>query len=141
MRTDRSGDSYHNMNNTSNQTLQASEVQTHRFTVETARLIGQRSLKDVVNPRGFCLVLHLVLSGDGGAVVLQASVLLLLLLLLLQDVSHCVQQVVQELVGVLLHVVIKQICRGHGTRRGVTRLYLPHMCKRKIGEEYTPEDI
>lgn len=58
------------------------------------------------------LVLGLRLCGDGRAVVLEAAVLLLLLLLLLQDVCHCVQQVVEELMGVLLHVVVKQVCRG-----------------------------
>lgn len=81
---------------------------THRFTVEAARLIGQGALEDIVNPRGLRLV-RLGLGGDGGAVVLQASVLLLLLLLLLQDVGHCVQQVVEEFVGVLLHVIVKEI--------------------------------
>ena len=84
---------------------------THRFTVEAARLIGQRALEDIVNPRGFRLVLRVCLCGDGGAVVLEAPVLLLLLLLLLQYVGHGVQQVVEEFVGILLHVVVKQICR------------------------------
>lgn len=83
---------------------------THRFTVEAARLIGQRALEDVVNPRGLRLVLRLGLGGgDGGAVVLQAPVLLLLLLLLLQDVGHGVQQVVEEFVRILLHVVVEQV--------------------------------
>lgn len=62
-----------------------------------------------MNPGGFCLVLGLGLRGDSGAVVLEASILLLLLLLLLKDISHCVQQVVEEFMGVLLHVVVKQI--------------------------------
>lgn len=77
-----------------------------------------------MNPCGLGLVLHLGLRGDGGAVVLEASVLLLLLLLLLQDVGHRVQQVVEEFVGVLLHVVVEQIWKerrrrrkGRGTRR------------------------
>lgn len=82
---------------------------THRFTVEAARLIGQGALEDIVNPRGLRLVVRLGLAGDGGAVVLQAAVLLLLLLLLLQDVGHRVQQVVEELVGVLLHVIVKEV--------------------------------
>lgn len=62
-----------------------------------------------MNPCGLRLVLRLGLCGDGGAVVLEASVLLFLLLLLLQDVGHRVQQVVEEFVGVLLHVVVEQI--------------------------------
>lgn len=82
---------------------------THRFTVEAARLIGQRALEDLVNPGGLRLVVRLGLGADGGAIVLQPSVLLLLLLLLLQDVGHRVQQVVEELVGVLLHVIVKEV--------------------------------
>ena len=62
-----------------------------------------------MNPCWLSLVLRLGLRGDRGAVVLEASVLLFLLLLLLQDVSHRVQQVVEEFVGVLLHVVVEQI--------------------------------
>lgn len=56
-------------------------------------------------------------GGVWGAVALtvhvaigQAPVLLLLLPLLLQDVRDGVQKVVQELVCILLHVVIKQFC-------------------------------
>lgn len=71
-----------------------------------------------MNPCGLRLVLGLSLCSDGGrAVVLQPSVLLLLLLLLLQDVGHCVQQVVEELVGVLLHVVVEQIWRERERER------------------------
>ena len=92
------------------------EADTHRLTVEAARLIGQGSLEDVVHPRRLRLVLRLRLRGDGGPVVFQASVLFLLLLLVLQYVGHRVQQVVEELVGVLLHVVIKQVCRGRQRR-------------------------
>lgn len=62
-----------------------------------------------MNPCGLRLVVRLGLGGDGGAVVLQASVLLLLLLLLLQDIGHRVQQVVEEFMGVLLHVIVKEI--------------------------------
>lgn len=62
-----------------------------------------------MDPRGLRLVLQLGLHGDSCAVVLKAAILLFLLLLLLQDVGHRVQQVVQKLVGVLLHVVVKQI--------------------------------
>jgi len=90
--------------------LRQRHTHTHRLTVEAARLVGQGSLEDVVDPRGLRLVLRLGLRG--AAVVLEASVLLLLLLLVLQDVGHRVQQVVQELVGVLLHVVVKQVWRG-----------------------------
>lgn len=93
------------------QTLQVTQ-HSYRLTVETARLIGQRALEDIVNPGGLGLVLFwLGVRGDGSAVVLQPSILFLLFLLLLQDVSHSVQQVVQELVGILLHVVIKQVYR------------------------------
>lgn len=62
-----------------------------------------------MDPRGLCLVLRLSLCGDSAAVVLEAAVLLFLLLLLLQDISYCVQQVVEEFMGVLLHVVVEQI--------------------------------
>lgn len=89
----------------------------HRFTVEAARLVGQRALEDVVDPRWLCLVLRLGLGGGGGAVVLQTPVLLLLLLLLLQDVGHCVQQVVEELVRVLLHVVVEQVWMTAGREK------------------------
>lgn len=61
-----------------------------------------------MDPRWLRLVLRLGLGG-GGAVVLQTPVLLLLLLLLLQDVGHRVQQVVEEFVRVLLHVVVEQV--------------------------------
>lgn len=64
-----------------------------------------------MNPCGLRFVLHLGLGGDSRAVVLQAPVLLLLLLLLLQDVRHRVQQIVEEFVCILLHVVVEQICR------------------------------
>lgn len=93
------------------QTLEVTQ-HTYRLTVETARLIGQRALEDIVNPGGLGLVLfRLGVRRDGSAIVLQPSILFLLFLLLLQDVSHRVQQVVQELVGILLHVVIKQVYR------------------------------
>ena len=62
-----------------------------------------------MNPCGLCLVLRLGLRGDSGAIVLKTSVLLFLLLLLLQDIGHRVQQVVEEFMGILLHVVVKQI--------------------------------
>lgn len=62
-----------------------------------------------MNPRGLRLVVRLGLGGAGGAVVLETAVLLLLLLLLLQDVGHRVQQVVEEFVGVLLHVIVEEI--------------------------------
>lgn len=85
---------------------------THRLTVEAAGLVGQCTLEDIVNPGGLSFVLRLVLCGYSGAVVLEASVLFFLLLLLLQDVSHRVQQVVEEFMGVLLHVVVKQVWKG-----------------------------
>lgn len=64
-------------------------------------------------------------SGRGIAVVVlgvqcavgKAAIGLVLLPLLLQQICDGVQQVVQELVGILLHVVVKQLC---GLKSGET---------------------
>lgn len=80
----------------------------YRLAGEAARLVGQRALEDLVYPCG----------GRRRAVALlrikravgQFAVLLVLLLLLLQQVGYSVEQVVEELMRILLHVVIKELC-------------------------------
>lgn len=85
------------------------------FTVETTRFICERSLEDLMNPRIRtraidCAVDESVLST----------------LFSTQEISDRVKQVVEELVSILLHVVIKDLVffskssdkflRGHGAR-------------------------
>ena len=83
------------------------------FASEATRLIGQRALEDLVDPgRGGRRVAVVVLRVQRS--VGKATILLVLLPLLLQQVGDGVQQVVEELVGILLHVVIKQLCGGGG---------------------------
>lgn len=54
----------------------------------------------------------------------EAAICLLLLALLLQQIGDGVQKVVQEFVGILLHVVVKQLWRGGGwTERDVSPVF------------------
>ena len=84
-----------------------SDWPTYRFTGEAACLIGQCALKDLVDPgrrgRGVAVVVLGVQRAVG-----QPAVGLILPALLLQQVSDGVEQVVQELMSILLHVVIKE---------------------------------
>lgn len=100
----------------------------YRLASEAACLIGKCPLKDLVDPGrgGWRVAVGTATAAAAAAapaaatvVVLgvqravgKAAVLLVLLPLLLQQVCDGVQQIVQELVGILLHVVIKQLCRG-----------------------------
>lgn len=86
---------------------------THSFAVEAARLIRQGSLENLVNP---CLLRLLppvpavASSYPPTSVLHQLPILLpLLALLLLEQVCDGVEEVVEKLVGVLLHVVVKEL--------------------------------
>lgn len=79
----------------------------YRFAGEAARLIGQSALEDLVDPGGSRRGITVVVLRVQGAVG-KAAIGLLLLPLLLKQISNGVEQVVQELMGILLHVVIKQ---------------------------------
>lgn len=52
--------------------------------------------------------------------ICEAAIGLLLLPLLLKQICNGVQQVVQELMGILLHVVVEQLC---GKREAIRDLY------------------
>lgn len=83
---------------------------THSFTVEAARLICQGSLEDLMNPRLLRLLPSVAASYPATSVLHQFAVLLpLLALLLLEQVCDGVEEVVEELMGVLLHVVVKEL--------------------------------
>lgn len=79
----------------------------YRFTGEAACLIGQSALEDLVDPGGSGRGITVIVLGVQRAVG-KAAVGLILLPLLLKQICDGVQQVVQELMGILLHVVIKQ---------------------------------
>lgn len=83
-------------------------VASYRFTGEAARLIGQSALEDLVDPgrsgRGIAVVILGVQRAVG-----KAAIGLVLLPLFLKQIRDGVEQVVQELMGILLHVVIKQL--------------------------------
>lgn len=81
---------------------------TYRFTGKAARFVGQRSLEDLVHPGGGRVGIAVVVLTVQRAVS-EAAIGLFLLPLLLQKVCDGVEQVVQELVGILLHVVVKQL--------------------------------
>lgn len=81
----------------------------YRFARQAARLIGQSALEDLVDPSGSRGGVAVVVLAVQRAVC-EAAVGLLLLPLLLEQICDGVQQVVQELVGILLHVVVKQLC-------------------------------
>lgn len=85
-----------------------SHEESYRFTGEAACLIGQSTLEDLVDPSGCRCGITVVVLGVQGAVG-KAAIGLLLLPLLLKQISNGVEQVVQELMGILLHVVIKQL--------------------------------
>lgn len=80
----------------------------YRFTCKAARLISQSALEDLMDPsrsrRGIAIVVLAVQCA-----VCKAAVGLLLLPFLLKQICNGVQQVVQELMGILLHVVVKQL--------------------------------
>ena len=97
---------------------------TYSFTVETPRLVGQCSLEDLVDPRLLRLLSSFTFTSSSSltsspstctsspspSVLHQLPILLsLLALLLLEQVCDGVEEVVEELVGVLLHVVVKQL--------------------------------
>lgn len=91
-----------------NDNLQSQQWETYRLTGEAACLIGQSALEDLVDPsgsrRGVAIVVLAVQCAVG-----KAAIGLLLLPLLLKQICYGVEQVIQELVGILLHVVIKQL--------------------------------
>lgn len=78
------------------------------FTGEAACLIGQSALEDLVDPGGSGRGIAVVVLGVQRAVG-KAAIGLVLLPLLLKQICDGVEQVVQELMGILLHVVIKQL--------------------------------
>lgn len=88
----------------------------YRFAGEAAGLVGEGSLEDLMDP-GLLYLLPFLSSSCPAApptssVLYQFSVLLsLLALLLLEQVSDSVEEVVEELMGILLHVVVKQLWR------------------------------
>lgn len=97
---------------------------TYSFTVKAARLIGQCSLEDLVDPRLLRLLSSIPVSSSpssssalaapscatSSTILHQLSVLLpLLALLLLEQVGDGVEEVVEEFVGILLHVVVKKL--------------------------------
>lgn len=88
--------------------LQSQYWATYRFTGEAACLIGQSALEDLVDPsgsrRGVAIVVLAVQCAVG-----KAAIGLVLLPLLLKQICYGVEQVIQELVGILLHVVVKQL--------------------------------
>lgn len=81
----------------------------HRFAGEAASLIGQSALEDLVDPGGRRCGVAVIVLGVQCAVG-EAAISLLLLPLLLQQIGDGVEQVVQELVSILLHVVVEQLC-------------------------------
>lgn len=79
---------------------------THSFAVEAARLIGQGSLENLVNPR----LLRLLCAAFFSSVLHRSPILwLLLALLLLEQVCNGVEEVVEKFMGILLHVVVKEL--------------------------------
>lgn len=83
---------------------------THGFAVEAARLVGEGSLEDLVDPGPLRLLPAFLPSVAAASVLHQLAVLLpLLALLLLQQVRDGVEEVVEEFVGVLLHVVVEEL--------------------------------
>lgn len=86
----------------------------HRLTGKAASLIGQSALEDLVDPGGSrCRVAVIVLGVQ--CAVGKAAISLFLLPLLLKQIGDGVEQVVQELVSILLHVVIEQLCGANTT--------------------------
>lgn len=79
----------------------------YRFAGKAARLIGQSSLEDLMHPCrsrvGIAVVVLTVQRAVG-----VAAIGLFLLPFLLKQICDGVEQVVQKLVGILLHVVVKQ---------------------------------
>lgn len=92
----------------------------YRFTGEAACLIGQSALEDLMDPGGSRCGVAIVVLGVQCAVG-KAAIGLILLPLLLKQICDGVEQVVQELVGILLHVVVKQLCG----RKDRERLWSP----------------
>lgn len=95
---------------------QKQQAASYCFTCKAACLISQSALEDLVDPgwsrSGIAIVVLAVQCA-----VCEAAVGLFLLPLLLKQICNGVQQVVQELMGILLHVVVKQLCeKGEATR-------------------------
>lgn len=80
----------------------------HRFTGEAACLICQSALEDLVDPGGSRCGIAVVVLGVQ-CTVGKAAISFLLLPLLLKQISNGVEQVVQEFMGILLHVVVKKL--------------------------------
>lgn len=67
--------------------------ESHRFTGEAARLIGQSALEDLMDPSGGRCGIAVVVLGVQSAIG-QAAICLLLLPLFLKQISNSIQQVV-----------------------------------------------
>lgn len=80
----------------------------YRLTGEAACLISQSALEDLMDPGGSrCGIAVVVLRVQ--CAVGKATIGLLLLPLLLKQICNGVEQVVQELMGILLHIVVEQL--------------------------------
>lgn len=89
--------------------LQHQQAVSYRFAGKAARLISQSALEDLVDPSGSRGGIAVVVLAVQSAIC-KAAVGLVLLPLLLKQICNSVEQVVQELMGILLHVVVKQLC-------------------------------
>lgn len=83
---------------------------TYRFACKAACLIGQSPLEDLMHPSRSRVGIAIVVLTVQRAVS-KAAIGLFLLPFLLKKICDCVEQVVQELVSILLHVVVKQFWR------------------------------
>lgn len=89
--------------------LAIQEHLTHCFAVEAARLVRQGALEDLVDPRLLRLLSAFFPSVTSSVLHQLSIVLQLLALLLLEQVCNGVEEVVEKFMGVLLHVVVKEL--------------------------------